>query len=48
MFDSLDETMKHDEETGSSARERLMRYVLVAVAVVVTIGGLMLGIRYLE
>ena len=48
MFDSLDETMKHDEENGSSPRERLMRYVLVALAIVVTVGGLMLGIRYLE
>lgn len=48
MFDSLDETMKHDEETQTTSRERWMRYVVTAVISVVVVGGLLMSIRMLE
>jgi hypothetical protein len=48
MFDSLDETMKHDEQSESSPREKLVRYVILTIGIVVAVGGLLLGIRYLE
>ncbi|MBI3210623.1 MAG: hypothetical protein HYZ37_17190 [Candidatus Solibacter usitatus] len=48
MFESLDETMKHDEQTESSPKERAVRYVMMAVAAVVILGGLLMGIRVLN
>ena len=48
MFDSLDETMKHDDQEQTTAKERWMRYVVTAVVSVVVVGGLLLSIRMLE
>ena len=48
MFESLDETMKHDLEKESSTRERLVRYVVLAIGAVIVVGGLLLGIRGLQ
>jgi len=45
MFDSLDDTMKRDEERESSKSERMIRYAVIAVASVVLFGGLIIGIR---
>jgi hypothetical protein len=41
MFDSLDEQMKHDEQAQSSLKERVLRYIAIAAACVLIIGGLM-------
>lgn len=48
MFDSLDDTMKHDEREATSAKERYLRYLLIAVLAVVLFGGLFLGVRFLS
>ena len=45
MFDSLDDTMKRDEQSATTSTERLIRYAAVAVASVLLFGGLYLGIR---
>ncbi|MBL8211211.1 MAG: hypothetical protein JNK87_10895 [Bryobacterales bacterium] len=48
MFDSLDETMKHDDQEQTTPKERWMRYVVTAVISIVVVGGLLLSIRMLE
>ena len=45
MFDSLDDTMKRDEQSATSKSERIIRYAAVAVASILLFGGLYLGIR---
>ena len=48
MFDSLDEQIKHDEALKSTPRERMMKWVVVALASIVLFGGLYFAIRMLE
>jgi hypothetical protein len=48
MFDSLDETMKHDELAATSAKERYLRYALITVLAVVLFAALFLGVRFLN
>lgn len=48
MFDSLDEQMKHDEHEQSSNKERLLRWVAVAIVSVLVFGGLYFGVRLVE
>ena len=48
MFDSLDETMKHDDQEQTTPKERWMRYVVTAVVSIAVVGGLLLSIRMLE
>jgi hypothetical protein len=38
--------MKHDDEETSTKRERLMKWVLVAVVSVALFGGLIWGIHF--
>ncbi len=45
MFESLDDTMKHDAKADSTPRERMMRYLLTAVISVAVIGGILAAIR---
>lgn len=40
MFDGLDETMKRDEQRESTSSERMIRYVIIAVASIVLFAGL--------
>lgn len=47
MFDSLDETMKHDANADTTPRERILRYVLTTVVSVAVIGGVLMAIRML-
>jgi len=48
MFDSLDDTIKHDEEQKTTSKERwLVRLAAVVVGVVV-LAGLYFGVRMLE
>lgn len=48
MFESLDETMKHDEKEQNTPRERWMRYIITAVISIAVVGGLLMSIRMLE
>ncbi len=47
MFDSLDEQMKHDDQVGTTARERLCRWVTVCVVSIAVFGGLFLVVRWM-
>jgi hypothetical protein len=46
MFDSLDEQMARDDAAGSTKKERMIRYAVIAVSSVVLFGGLVLGVGY--
>lgn len=46
MFDSLDETMKHDEQEMTTLRERLLRYATIGAVSVVAFGLLIVAVRY--
>jgi hypothetical protein len=48
MFESLEDTMKHDDKQQTTAKERWMRLALTAVISVVVVGGLLMSIRMLE
>jgi len=45
MFDSIDDQMRKDAKDASSAKERLMVWVGVAIISVVLFGGLYLSVR---
>lgn len=47
MFDSLDETMKHDAQVQTSPRERMVKYIVTAVVSVIVVGGVLMAIRML-
>jgi hypothetical protein len=47
MFESLDETMKHDDKASSSPKERALVWVTVAVVSVLLFGGLYWGVQFL-
>jgi hypothetical protein len=46
MFDSLDEQIKHEEQ--SSTKERILRYIAIAAACVLIIGGLIEAAQHLQ
>jgi hypothetical protein len=48
MFESLDDTMKHDQQRESTPRERITKYVVTALVSLVVVGGLLIGIRMME
>lgn len=48
MFDSLDEQMKHDEQAEVTGREKMIRWIAVAVVSVLLFGGLYFGVRLLQ
>ena len=48
MFESLDETMKHDRQESTSGKERVFLWVSVALVSVLVFGGLYIGVRVLE
>jgi hypothetical protein len=48
MFDSLADKMKEDDKKEHSTTERMVVWVVVAVASVVLFGGLYMGVRLLE
>ena len=45
MFDSLDEQMKQDDKRMVSSKERMMRWVIVAVAALVVFGAVIAGVH---
>jgi hypothetical protein len=48
MFDSLDEQMKKDLDRESTKKQRLLLYLVVAVASILLFGGLYYGVRLIE
>ena len=48
MFESLDDTMKHDAKQQSTAAERWTKYVVTALISVAVVGGLIFSIRMFE
>ena len=44
MFDSLDESIRKDEDRVSSSKQRMVRYAIYAVASALIFGGLMFGV----
>jgi hypothetical protein len=48
MFDSLDETIKHDEQEQTSKKERYLIWLAVAVVSILVFGGLYFGVRLVE
>ena len=47
MFDSLDDTLKHDLQTQSSPKERMMLYGSVAAVSLLIFGGIIAAMKYL-
>ena len=48
MFDSLTDRIKQDEAAPANARERLIRWGVVFLVVVVLFGGLYMWVQHLE
>ena len=48
MFESLDEHMKHDDQLEVSRKERVIRWIAVAVVSVLVFAGLYFSVRMLE
>jgi hypothetical protein len=48
MFESLDETMKHDAERETTPRERMAKYLVTAVLAVAVFTGVIMAIRMIE
>lgn len=48
MFDSLDDTMKHDEQAATTSREKIIRWIVIGVVSILVFGGLFVGVSLLE
>jgi hypothetical protein len=48
MFDSLEEQIRKDEDRVSTSGQRMMRYALYVVAAAVVMGGVLLGVHYMN
>jgi len=48
MFDSLDEQIRADEHRSVTSKERLLRWVLIAVVSIVVFGGLYIGVHLMQ
>jgi len=48
MFDSLDDQMKHDDQLETTPKERILRWVVVALVSVLVFSGLYYGVSMLE
>jgi hypothetical protein len=48
MFDSLDEQIKHDKQEATTRKERILRWVMVAVVSILVFGGFYFGIRLVQ
>jgi hypothetical protein len=48
MFDSLDETMKHDDSVETSRSEQIFKWAAVAVVSILVFGGIFLAIQMME
>ena len=48
MFDSLDEQIKADEHKSESAKERTVKWLLVALVSIIVFGGLYWGVHLMQ
>jgi len=48
MFDSLDEKMKHDDAVEISRKERIVRWVAIAVLSILLFGGLYFAVHMVQ
>ena len=48
MFDSLDDQMKHDRKEEDTPKERVFKYLTIAVLSLVIFAGVFFGVRLLE
>lgn len=48
MFDSLDDKIKQDDQLETTTKERVIRWVAVAVVSVLVFAGLYFSVRMLE
>jgi hypothetical protein len=48
MFDSLDEKIKHDDAVEISRKERIVRWVAIAVLSILLFGGLYFAVHMIE
>jgi hypothetical protein len=48
MFESLDEHMKHDRQTETTTKERIIRWVAITVVSLLVFAGLYFSVRMLE
>jgi len=46
MFDSLDEQMKHDDQSEASPKERAVKYLFITTVSVVLVGGIFAAIQF--
>ncbi len=48
MFDSLEQTIKHDDAMEISRKEQIVKAVVVGVISILLFGGLYLAVKLLE
>jgi hypothetical protein len=48
MFESLDEHMKHDDQLESTTKERILRWIAIAVVAVLVFSGVYYSVKLLE
>jgi hypothetical protein len=48
MFDSLSDQIRDDSRGQNTTRERMMKYLVIAVLALTVFAGLFFGIRMLE
>ncbi|MCC7498100.1 MAG: hypothetical protein IT160_11025 [Bryobacterales bacterium] len=48
MFESLDETMKKDNESANSLQQRILLYAGILILSVLVFAGLVFSVRMLE
>jgi hypothetical protein len=48
MFDSLDETIKHDDAVQSTQSERMFKWAAITIVSVLVFGGIFMAIQMME
>jgi hypothetical protein len=48
MFESLEEQIKHDLDSQSTKKQRMLLWLVVAITSILLFGGLYYGVRMIE
>lgn len=48
MFDSLSDQIKHDDQVETTTKQRIIKWVLIAVLSVLLFGALYFAVRVIE